>query len=218
MRTPEGDAMVMRSGVWVVPAADNARERLSGVPGIRVEDDDRFVLVDDPDGRRSVVGTITFDGDEATLEAISEQRYARLVAALRKASPRIRVLRSSRQSPDEAIGEMNRSRGAAEGDRLPIGVRADQAPGLDAELDAALDEFVRDHERRWVDESIPALDGLTPRQALDDPVARRKLDALLDDMDWQEREERVRSDRRRVGLMQAGRIRDLLGIRGRSQA
>lgn len=214
VRTPEGDEVRFRSGVWVVPDADRARQRLAAVPGMRAEDADRYVLIDDPDGRGSVVGTIVFTGDEATLEAISDPRYARLVRALRAASSRVRVMRSSRKSPDQAIGELLRDGGSEDTGRPPIGVRANRPP----ELDAALDAFIQEHERRWVDESIPALGGLTPRQALDDPVARPKLDALLNDLQWDEREARARDGGRGAGVMQAGRIRDLLGIRGRTQA
>jgi hypothetical protein len=35
-------------------------------------------------------------------------------------------------------------------------------------------------ERRWLDEEVPALAGLTPRQAADDPTRREQLKRLLD--------------------------------------
>jgi hypothetical protein len=60
-----------------------------------------------------------------------------------------------------------------------------------------------------VDELIPALGGLTPRQALTDPAARPKLDALLDDMAWQERRSAG------GGVMRTDRVRALLGLPSR---
>jgi hypothetical protein len=42
---------------------------------------------------------------------------------------------------------------------------------------------MREQEERWVDESIPALGGLTPRQAADEPTRREQLVALLHDFD-----------------------------------
>ena len=43
-----------------------------------------------------------------------------------------------------------------------------------------LDEFIREYEAKWLDEHIPALDGHTPRQAVDDPTRRGDLIKLLD--------------------------------------
>jgi hypothetical protein len=38
---------------------------------------------------------------------------------------------------------------------------------------------VAGYARKWVDESIPALGGMTPREALDDPTRREDLMRLL---------------------------------------
>ena len=43
-----------------------------------------------------------------------------------------------------------------------------------------LEEFIHDYETNWLDESIPALDGHTPRQAAADPTRRADLIRLLD--------------------------------------
>jgi hypothetical protein len=40
-------------------------------------------------------------------------------------------------------------------------------------------QMVAKHERAWLDESIPALDGMTPRECSEDPIAREKLERLL---------------------------------------
>jgi hypothetical protein len=39
---------------------------------------------------------------------------------------------------------------------------------------------VRGYEQSWLDESIPALGGVTPREAADDPTRRDDLVRLLD--------------------------------------
>ena len=74
-----------------------------------------------------------------------------------------------------------------------------------------MEEFIRLSEASWVDESIPALGGLTPRQAVADRAARPELEALLDDMAWQRRQAGA------GGLMDPARVRALLGIRERSR-
>ncbi|WP_298211440.1 SEC-C metal-binding domain-containing protein [Ferrimicrobium sp.] len=50
-------------------------------------------------------------------------------------------------------------------------------------VQAALDRFIREREIAWLDESIPALHGLTPRQAANDPSRREELVALLNEFD-----------------------------------
>jgi tetratricopeptide (TPR) repeat protein len=57
-----------------------------------------------------------------------------------------------------------------------------QQPGdeTDPEMAAALDQFIRDYERRWLDDRIPALAGYTPRQAAADPTRRGDLIRLID--------------------------------------
>jgi hypothetical protein len=46
-----------------------------------------------------------------------------------------------------------------------------------------LDQFSANFEQRWMEEQIPALGGLTPRQAADDPTRRADLVKLLLQMD-----------------------------------
>ena len=54
-------------------------------------------------------------------------------------------------------------------------------PGLDESPEMA--EFLRQHilryEQEWLDMEIPALGGMTPRQAAVDPIMRRDLIALI---------------------------------------
>lgn len=44
-------------------------------------------------------------------------------------------------------------------------------------------ELSRQAQARWLDENVPALDGLTPRQAAADPTRREQLERLLDEFD-----------------------------------
>lgn len=61
-------------------------------------------------------------------------------------------------------------------DGLVVSVRTFIVPDEVREL---VEQKMREYEQRWVDEPIPALGGLTPRQALDDPARREDLLALL---------------------------------------
>ena len=44
-------------------------------------------------------------------------------------------------------------------------------------------EISRQAQARWLDDNVPALDGLTPRQAAADPTMREQLERLLDEFD-----------------------------------
>lgn len=54
------------------------------------------------------------------------------------------------------------------------------------EMLAAIRQFREQHMRAWVDDSIPALGGLTPRVAARTPGARRALELLLKDIERSE--------------------------------
>lgn len=165
------------------------------------EGDGRFVEMVVRHGQEWIRGSITLDGDRATIDANSVKRAARLERTLLRAAPGARLIRREERGVEEAIDEERAKGPAAE----PIDVTAHP------ELAQAMEAFIRRAEVNWVDETIPALGGLTPREAAADPAARPKLEALLDDMAWQLR--RAGGG----GLMDPARVRALLGIPERSR-
>ena len=66
----------------------------------------------------------------------------------------------------------------------------------------ALTAYMADYERRWLELSVPALRGLTPRQAAADPTRREDLVQLL--ASFPETDDPT--------AMSAGRLREALGI------
>ena len=76
---------------------------------------------------------------------------------------------------------------------------------LPPEAVEALAAFMRQQEERWLDESVPALGGLTPRQAADDPTRREQLVALL-------REFRPHPSPLGAATFDTGRLREALGL------
>jgi hypothetical protein len=168
---------------------------------LRGEGDGRFVEMVVRHGQEWVRGSITLDGDRATIDANSGKRAARLERTLLRAAPGARLIRREERGIEEAFDEERAKGPAAE----PIDVAAHP------ELAQAMEEFIRRAEVNWVDETIPALGGLTPREAAADRAARPELEALLDDMAWQQR--RAGGG----GLMDPARVRALLGIPERSR-
>ncbi len=72
--------------------------------------------------------------------------------------------------------------------------------------EADLADIRRQFEDRWLADTIPALGGVTPREAAASPEGRKDLAALLDDFEWE--------NRRNPGpfAMDVDRLRKELGL------
>jgi hypothetical protein len=175
----------------IVAALDGAYERVEGLgdvegpgsgegPGDGEEEavvwHDIVVL----DGAERVIrATLRLDGTRLTVESNSEQRQERVLDTLEDLLDfeivDDEVLDALQLAADDlADGDGGGGNGGIPG---PLG------PGdVPDEVREALEQHIAETEQRWVDESIPALGGLTPRQALDDPTRREDLMALLREM------------------------------------
>ena len=146
-------------------------------------------------GMPHIRAVLVRDGDTLRIETNSEERMDRVLAALVRIDPTMRVL-------DDSRTPMHDARAAAElAAELPAG---EDALDPDApEVATMLDEFIREYEAKWLDEPIPALDGHTPRQAADDPTRRGDLIKLLESFPAVEDT---------PGRMSAERLRSALGL------
>ena len=103
------------------------------------------------------------DDDELTVSVNSAERAREARALLSQLLPDAELI-ADREPPPSAPSEHT----------------ADSPPLLEnPAVLQALDEFIRQHEQRWLDDAIPALGGRTPRQAAQDPVERITLQRLL---------------------------------------
>ncbi|MGH3970747.1 MAG: SEC-C metal-binding domain-containing protein [Mycobacterium sp.] len=160
-----------------------ATVRVGDPAGIETALDDTYDRVDDEEpqwyehvtthGMPRIRATLTLDGDTLRVTANSDKRIVRVLATLARLDRTMEVLDDSRRPVHDA-------REAAElAKQLPL-ADEDALDPDDPAVIAALDEFIRDYETKWLDEPIPALDGHTPRQAADDPTRRGDLIKLLD--------------------------------------
>lgn len=168
LRNTEGDPVVqceatLRSGRpgALAGALDETYERDGDEP--------RWHEYVETHGMRRVRAIITLDGAEVTAEANSERRFDRVLAVLGQLDPDLQPVRESRRPMADLLEAM---------ERAPTRP-ADPADPADPRLAAALEQFIRQHEQAWLDESIPALAGVTPRQAAADPSRRDDLVRLL---------------------------------------
>ena len=116
-------------------------------------------------GESILRASITLEGSQITVETLSEPRIARVLGVLTEHIAEAEVISDERQEFDPAT--------------LPPGP---SKPGLstdDPGVKAMLRTFITERERIWCDEEIPALGGLTPRQAAADPAGRESLERLL---------------------------------------
>ena len=123
-----------------------------------------YVVTDD---LPRVSASLALVGDVLTVNTNSERRMDGTLTALAALDPFAMVLSDERE-PVEELADL--------ADHAPPGAMASDDPRL-AEAQA---EFIRHYETRWLDESIPALGGCTPREAADDPTRRPDLVRLLD--------------------------------------
>lgn len=191
MANREGEELVLRRTVCEL--RDDPGEVFASLDATFERQDDTPVwhemfVIDAID--RVVRGVLRLDGLLLTVESNSEERQERLLQTLDDLVDYTVI--EDRELNEFDLDDLDPNAGHMDLEDMPDEVR---------EL---VDQKMREYEQRWVDESIPALGGLTPRQALDDPTRREDLLALL-------REMRDETPLDALG-MSAERIEVLLGI------
>lgn len=148
-------------------ALDDTYERVDG------EEPPQWFENVETHGQQRLRASLSLDGDMLEVTANSDTRMDRVLATLKRLDPTMEVLEDTRRSVHDA-------RDAAEL-AAEFGVTGeDELDDDDPKVSAALEEFIRDYETKWLDQPLPALDGHTPRQAADDPTRRGDLIKLLD--------------------------------------
>ncbi len=211
----DGHATVFCETTWTVPDIETATAALDAAfePG---DDDGRWTWLQDGEddsaltvpGGRTVLGTLALDGDRLTASTNSVERAEAVTQLVESLLPGAELVEDLRSDVDEIRNDQAYERHVfGEDDEPPAGlIDPTQAP---PELQAMLRQQMDLYEEQWVDESIPALGGATPRQALDDPTRRDDLFRLLDRME--EMDARQSPEQRALG-MRTSRLRELLGL------
>jgi hypothetical protein len=181
----------------------DARELVQCSAAYEVPDGDWTALADrlaeDGDDRlvatrgRAIRGFIRRDGSRWIIEASSLERLRELQALVVEAAPQARLITESTVPMDKAIA----GQPPASLPRLSENVSRD-------EIEQVTRTFMVQQEQQWIGKNIPALGGLSPRQAVERGGAvLDALGALLDDFDWSARS---------PADMSGQRIRMLLGL------
>lgn len=173
MQTREGEDMVLCNATFD-PVDLPLAELEKALDGTFTRDDDGWIWTTELPNGESVIRAFLRRDDEGllSLQTNSMERYERLSALLGEIAPDLELVGKETQTIEEAVARASQDGGGG-GAPTP----AELPPGA---LEAVT-ELMQQMERRWVDESIPALGGLTPRQAVGDPTRREDLDRLLGD-------------------------------------
>ena len=157
----------------------------------------------DIDGERVVRAVLRRDGSDLVVETNSLERSEDVAERLMDlGSIRFEVIDSVETTLDELDSPLA-SDPVAEGSAwFPDDDTSDVPDGIRR----AMDELMVEQERKWIDESVPALGGLSPREAALDPTRREDLLALLSEFD-----RRTTGDAS-IGTFNVDRIRGLLGL------
>jgi hypothetical protein len=207
LQNTDGDPLVLTSDDFelLAPRAVVA-ERLATLEGTQPEQEgDEAVFVVTKAGNEmhrswdsTVVGRIVLSGKRLTVETNSTRRADALRTAV---GTHLNDLARFRLRKEENTAQLTES-------IRESGTRPAEQPGepIPPEALAAFREFREEHLRSWMDDSIPALGGLTPRQAAAVPKARHALDILLKEM---EQMEATMPPEQRIDV---GWVREALGV------
>ncbi len=207
----DGHATVFCETTWTIPDPKAATATLDATfePS---GDDGRWSWLKDgddhADGGRTVLGTLELDGDRLTASTNSIERADAISHLVLGLLPGVELLEDLRSDFEEIQDDLAY-------ERAVFGEEDEPAPGLidpaeaPPELRAILRQQMDHYEEAWVDESIPALGGASPREALDDPTRRDDLFRLLDRM---EQMDAGRTEDERALGMRTSRLRELLGL------
>jgi len=189
----DGELLQFHELTYRIPDPSEARRALLEDDRVREQDDGSLVLA--PSGVGStLLLAIELSDRELVVHANSRRRAVMAQERIAELLPDAVLVWLEALDPEELHAE----RANAPGE-----VTTRSGDPDDPEVRAGLDDSVQHYERTWVDEPVPALHGLTPRQAMLDPVEREELDRLLAMM-----EDRFNGP----GTMNPERVRGLLGL------
>jgi hypothetical protein len=121
----------------------------------------------------TTLGTIAVRGSVLTADVNSNRRAERLKKELTKRlGRRTTFVRSIVRSTDAMLEEMR--------ERGPLAPEPERA-----ELQEIEAELAEQRWKAWLDEKVPALGNRTPRQAARNAPGRERLEALLQEFEWQ---------------------------------
>ena len=130
------------------------------------------------DGLDRICGTLRLTGSDLHVNTNSDRRMDGVLATIWELDPEAAVISDERQ-PITNTRDAARLAGELPSAGSGAGTGLIAPEDLAPEVQEALAEHMRNYEKQWLDMAIPALHGLTPREAAEDPTRRDDLVRLL---------------------------------------
>ncbi|HEY3530656.1 MAG TPA: SEC-C domain-containing protein [Nocardioides sp.] len=203
VQTTGGEELVLCSARYEVAALDETWRRLA----TRLEADPGEETLHRLSPDDTVLGTVRRQGGRLVLETNAVERLRALQEILAEVDPRARLVDESTVLLDPDAVARERQADDFRQESVDLSDLSDLSDMSDlSDLSSEDREVIaRTFEERWLDDSIPALGGETPREAAQS-ARRDDLIALLDDYEWQHRRNPTPFD------MDLDRLRKELGI------
>ncbi len=206
MQNTDGDPLLLTTDDFELTAPfSDVVDRLRSLPDSEASDFDAreavFVLTKSGNATHrswdnTIVGRVVVTGRRLRIETNSTRRANALRTSVEAHLQGMVRFHMRQETNTSALIESARAGGHKRG--------AEERYVMPPEAVAAVRQFREQHMTAWLDDSIPALDGLTPRHAATLPRMRHSLDALLKEFDQSEArlpvEERIDIRRVRVAL------------------
>jgi hypothetical protein len=155
------------------------------------QDGDMFSLVrDSKNNPNTVIASVELQDDQIVASTNSDARADEILALVARALPGAELVSDEVLDMDEMLARRQEGREFASPDLSNPNLRA------------AMEAISRQFEQRWLDEKIPALRGMTAREAANDPIGRTELERLLNTFPPGDE----------PGAMNATRLRQALGL------
>ncbi len=173
----DGEELVFHSLTWALDAGTERVDTAAAVAGLREAgfevDGDEVVLVRDSTNQRdTVIASGSVRDGRLVLEVNSDERADEMIAVVRRYVPGAVLAERDIRELSEVMDAGGHPAGPQPGG---------DAAGIPIEQQrAVMAELIGQYEQRWLDEPVPALRGMTPRDAAADPIGRVELERLLD--------------------------------------
>ena len=139
----------------------------------------------------------SFDMKGLTLECISKER-------LKRGKKRLSNLLKGHMN--HKVDTFEDMKAALDGDRRE---RHDEEEELDSRAEFMMESMVHQKFRDWIDERIPALDSMTPREAVKSVDSRDKVLEMIKDIENREERKKMKG----MSYMDISFIREELGLK-----
>ena len=172
--TPEGEDLVLASAVYGIKKRDEVIGRLEAIESLTLitkPDDEIKIFSLEKSGENDLSGAVEVEEDRITVETYSLQMLGRAKTFIeRELSGLVEHLEDRTKGMETYKNEKKEN---AKLNRLPPGIKSRR------ELDRTLEEYYAG----WIDLPLPALKGLSPRDAANTAEGRNDLRIVLEDLE-----------------------------------